>query len=114
LARWAQGQAGIGWLFFFNRGYLWTLLIAASLLVSLRRVSRIGHSSIWMAGLGTSWFIYMGMTHLFVYPLPRITFPLEWISLFSLAFLLIQLKNLLLSLLSVAIPGGRKSSTRRN
>lgn len=85
---WIRIQDGIGWLFFFNRGYILTLLIAAAFFVSLKGIRKKSNPKLMMTGLLASWAIYMGMTHLFVYPLQRITFPLEWMSLFALAYLL--------------------------
>ena len=115
-AWWAGYTSFIGWLLFFNRGYIWTLLITVAFFVSLKGLRKTSKPKLMMTGLLASWAIYMGMTHLFVYPLQRITFPLEWISLFALAFLLMKLMDKIFShrgLLTVAIPVGRKSSTLR-
>ncbi|HRY97646.1 MAG TPA: hypothetical protein P5550_01180 [Bacteroidales bacterium] len=79
---WYTFQGWLDALLFFNHGLVWTLLTLLAGLYGLFLIVFRGNRDAilsLMVALSLSWFIYLAMVTMVVYPLERLTYPVEWL-----------------------------------
>lgn len=84
-------------LLFFNFGYFWSLITMAVLGISLYRWIFTHHRAfpdLLILALSFTYFIYIALITMMVYPLERLSYPMEFLKYFSLVFLIYLLKKI--------------------
>lgn len=79
---WYTVQGWLDALIFFNYGLVWTLLTLLAGTYALFQMVFHGKRDaivILIVALSLSWFIYLAMVTMVVYPLERLTYPVEWL-----------------------------------